>query len=360
MSNSFRWSRPAARLALGAVLAGLSIAGASAETPQPPAARPSLGYVSLQAENDMFGNGKDDDYTHGTQISYMSEPCQFQWVARTVKAIGLASRHDGSCERSRVGFSIGQAIFTPHDISVETPDPKDRPYAGWLYVSAGFVTETTHDPGQEVSSGFLDRSLRKLELSLGVVGPASGAGVVQREFHKLIGAQEPRGWTHQLENEPALLLSYEYQRRFGRSFGNIIEADVTPSAGLSVGNVYTQGSLGLTFRIGRDMLQDYGPPRIRPSLPGAAFFEKPLSGIGWYVFAGLEGRAVGHNIFLDGNTFASGPHVSKHIFVGDAQVGIAITMGGMRLSYTNVFRTKEFKGQPEADDFGAITASFRL
>ena len=358
MSKSVSFSRAAAKLALVALLAASQLTVARAETPEPPVARPSLGYLSIQAENDLFGNGKDDDYTHGTAISYFSEPCQFNWVARTVKAIGLAA-HDTSCDRSRVGFNIGQAIFTPRDISVEKPDPHDRPYAGWLYVSADLVTETTHDPGPALS-GLLDRSLRKLELSLGVVGPAAGAGVVQRGFHKLIGAQEPRGWTYQLENEPALLLSYEYQRRFGGNLGRNFEGDITPSAGLSLGNVYTQGALGFTVRIGKDMLQDYGPPRIRPSMPGAAFFEKPLSGIGWYVFAGVEARAVAHNIFLDGNSFMNGPHVSKNILVGDAQVGFAVTMGGMRLSYTNVFRTKEFKGQPAPDDFGAITASFRL
>jgi lipid A 3-O-deacylase len=321
-------------------------------------ARPSLGYLSLEAENDLFGNGADRHFTHGTAVNYFSEPCQFRWVERAAQALWLAPKDGPECERTRVGFGLGQAIYTPGDISLEVPDPHDRPYAGWLYLTADLVTEATHDHGQ---SPWLDRSVRKVELSLGVVGPASGAGVVQREYHKLIGAQEPRGWTHQLENEPALMISYEYLRRYGRNFGPHLQIDVTPSAGLSAGNVFTQGDVGLTFRIGSDMLQDYGPPRIRPSLAaGGAFFERPLSGFGWYIFAGLEGRAVAHNIFLDGNSFTSGPHVEKRHFVGDLQVGFAVTLGGVRLSYTNVFRTKEFFGQQDADDFGAITASFRL
>lgn len=332
----------------------------SAHAENTKAARPSIGYLSIQAENDLFGNGADRDFTHGTAINYFSEPCEFRWVARVAKAIGLIPRDEDSCARSRAGFGLGQAIYTPRDIAREVPDPQDRPYAGWLNLSAGLVTELTHDRGEAHIGPDLDRTLRKIEISLGVVGPASGAGAVQRNFHKLIGAQEPRGWTYQLENEPALLISYEYLRRFGHSFGPNFQADITPSAGVSLGNVFTQGALGVTVRFGRDMLQDYGPPRIRPALPGAAFFEKPLTGIGWYVFAGFEGRAVAHNIFLDGNTFVSGPHVEKRNFVGDAQVGFALTLGGMRLSYTNVFRTREFEGQPKPDNFGAITASFRL
>jgi hypothetical protein len=352
----FDWPQGACGLALLAMVASPS--AVLAEQPSP--SKPSHSYFSVEAENDIFGNGADHDFTHGTAVNYFSGRCQFQWVARAARAIGLAPREASDCRGTRVGLGFGQAIYTPTDISREVPDPHDRPYAGWLYASLGLVSEQVSPSGEIPGDDTVDRALKKVELSLGVVGPAAGAGVVQTNYHKLIGAAQPRGWSHQLADEPALLLSFEYQRRFGRRFGDFLEADLTPSAGVSLGNVFTEGSLGLTVRIGRDMLSDYGPPRIRPSLPGGAFFERPESGIGWYVFAGIEGRAVARNIFLDGNSYVSGPHVEKQNFVGDAQLGIAITLGSMRLSYTNIFRTREFSGQPKPDDFGAISASFQL
>ena len=352
--RALRWRSPAAGCVLA--LTGLLASPLPAIAEEPPV-KPH-GFISIEAENDLFGSGEDHDFTHGTAFDYFSDRCQFQWVVRAARAIGLAPRESKDCRGTRVGLSFGQAIYTPMDISRENPDPLDRPYAGWLYAALGLVSEDIN--GNAAPGKTVDRALKKVELSLGIVGPASGAEVIQRNYHKLIGATEPRGWSHQLKNEPALLLSFEYQRRFGWHLSPDLETDITPSAELSLGNVFTEGALGITFRLGRDMLADYGPPRIRPSLPGSAFFQKPSDGIGWYIFGGVEGRLVGHNIFLDGNTFAHSAHVDKNNIVGDAQVGIAITFGRARLSYTNIFRTREFTGQPKPDDFGAISLSVQL
>ena len=121
----------------------------------------------------------------------------------------------------------------------------------------------------------------------------------------------------------------------------------------------TNLSVGTTFRLGYDLPADYGPPRIRPSLPGSDFFV-PTQKIGGYLFTTVEGRAVARNIFLDGNTFVSSHHVDKKNFVGSLQVGAALTFGDMRLSYTHVFMTKEFKQQDTATQFGAVTFSYRF
>jgi hypothetical protein len=47
------------------------------------------------------------------------------------------------------------------------------------------------------------------------------------------------------------------------------------------------------------------------------------------LFARAEGRAVAHNLFLDGNTFSSGPHVSRIPLVAETQMGAG--MGWRRL-----------------------------
>jgi hypothetical protein len=78
------------------------------------------------------------------------------------------------------------------------------------------------------------------------------------------------------------------------------------------------------------------------------------------LFAGVEGRAVARDIFLDGNTFRDSPSVDKENFVGDFEIGIAATYGSMRASFTQIYRTKEFKGQKGNDRFGAISLSWRF
>lgn len=134
-------------------------------------------------------------------------------------------------------------------------------------------------------------------------------------------------------------------------------ADFTPYAGGNVGNVLTQAAAGGMLRVGFDLPADFGPPRIRPSLTGSDYF-LPQRDFGWYLFAGVEGRAIARNIFLDGNTFRDGPHVSKKPLVGDLQMGVAMAIGGTRVSYTHVFNTKEFYGQRGGDTFGSFSVSF--
>lgn len=316
------------------------------------------GFLSLQIENDLFGNGADRHYTHGTELSYSSEPCAHLWVESLARALRLLRHESRDCGQSRVGFALGQAIFTPADIGRVPPDPSDRPYAGWLYLSASLVVESEED-AQKQPHEFSGRTLKKLEFNIGVIGPASFAEDVQTNYHAFIGAREPKGWSFQLRNEPTLLLSYELQRRYGLRLNDHLEMDATPHGGISLGNVFTHAAAGFTLRIGNHMDHDYGPPSIRPRFPGAAFFDAG-DRLGWYLFAGVEGRAVGRNVFLDGNSFRHGPKVDKTPVVGDLQAGIAVTLRNVRLSFTNVYRTREFKTQVDNDTFGAIALSVRF
>ena len=65
-----------------------------------------------------------------------------------------------------------------------------------------------------VSSGLAEESgdrLDRLQLTLGVVGPASLAEKTQTAIHKFMGSPVAQGWDHQLENELTLMVSYERQ-----------------------------------------------------------------------------------------------------------------------------------------------------
>ena len=49
-----------------------------------------------------------------------------------------------------------------------------------------------------------------------------------------------------------------------------------------------------------------------------------------YMFDGVERCAAGRNLFLDGNSFDRGsPNVDKNSFVGDARLGMAMTIGAV-------------------------------
>jgi len=200
----------------------------------------------------------------------------------------------------------------------------------------------------------------KVQLEVGMVGPASLAEDVQTFWHSLLGLHVPEGWDNQLKNEPGAVLYYEQARRFDRRESILgLEMDLVPHFGASLGNVFTYASTGVTGRLGSHLEDDFGPPRIRPSLPGGGYF-RPEKGLNWYLFAGAGGRAVLRNIFLDGNTFSDSHSVDKRILVADLQAGVAIQWSRVRISYTQIFRTKEFKTQDTPDVFGSLSLSVQF
>jgi hypothetical protein len=305
--------------------------------------------VGVQVENDVVAD-IDRHYTNGVRFAFVTAEKETGTLAKMQEWVKAASSYIPlfpSTEKQRVSFALGQNMYTPESIRVRPPDPNDRPYAGWLYGSAAIVSEGCNQ-------------LDILDLTVGVVGPASRAQEVQSAWHELIGSPDPKGWSYQLKDEPGVVLSWERQWRNGADplpFG--LEIDTTPHVSASLGNVFTLAAAGVTFRIGSDLPQDYGPPRIRPAAPGSDFFE-PHGAFAWYLFVGGEGRVVARNIFLDGNTWKDSRSVDKEPLVGDLYAGIAVTFGRWRLTYTQTLRSPEFEEQSEFDSFGAVSVSYRF
>jgi len=302
----------------------------------------SKGIFNMVLENDLFA-GSDSDYTNGIRFSWLSSEERTPRIAREIaRALPLAN--DGN---KRISIAVGQSMFAPEDLSRRDLAVGDQPYGGWLYGSVGMVSDT-------------GKTLDNVMLTLGVVGPLSRAEQTQKFVHRVVGSPHPNGWDNQLKNEPGIVLTYE------RKWRNMVEispfglaVDMTPHVGVNLGNVNTDASAGATFRLGYDLPLDYGPPRIRPSLPGSDFFI-PTQTLGGYLFTTISERAVARNIFLDGNTFADSPSVNKKYFVGSLQVGAALAYKQMRLTYTQVFMTKEYTSQRQASNFGALTLSYRF
>lgn len=303
----------------------------------------SGGIFSFVLENDLFAN-TDRHYTNGARFSWLTaEGKEPDWLEKVGKAFPMFY----GAKDIRVAYALGQNMYTPRNIARRNPNPDDQPYAGWLYGSVGLIGET-------------GSRLDQLLLTLGVVGPASGAEPTQKFVHRITGSTQPQGWDEQLKNEPTAQLTYERSWRAlasGKLWG--FSADATPHAGAALGNVFIYANTGLTFRFGQNLPNDYGTPRIQPSLPGSGFF-RPVETFGWYLFAGVDGRAVGRNIFLDGNSFRDGPSVDRKIFVGDAQAGLAIIWNDIRFAYTHVLRTKEFREQRDITQFGAFSVSLQF
>jgi lipid A 3-O-deacylase len=301
--------------------------------------------LTVTSENDAYTRTGDGNYTNGLRLSWLDAdnqpPVWLRKIDEFIPGFALA--------RTTIPiYSLGQSIYTPANIVPFTNQPQDRPYAGYTYGSVG------------VSAGDLNQ-VDDLELTLGWVGPGAGGEQVQSRYHELIGVQKPNGWEHQLHDEPALGASW--QRRWPRRLGvNVGEGLIStmPYLGATVGNVRTHATAGaiLSWRSQADILTDM-PLRVAPGVPGSGYFTS-TEHINWLLFAGVEGRAVARDIFLDGNTFRDSPNVRKRNGVADLSAGVMLTYKRYQIGYTTVYRSPEFYGQPEGQIFGALSLGMKF
>jgi len=304
-------------------------------------------YWSIQLENDFFPQSGDRYYTHGTELSRTLMGHREQWLEDLASFLWV---FDTDGEFNGVNYRLGQKIFTPDNTDASSLVLDDRPYAGYLYLSAAMLSSVSKKNNTAVGN--------LIELTLGIVGPSAQAEETQTGFHNLVGIDSPKGWDNQLDDELAIGVSYS---RFWREI-NLISSfsyGMTPHINVVLGNVYTYAATGIMFRFGSRLDSDLAPPNIRPGFPGLSLF-RPKSQNSWYFFAGIEGRAVARNIFLDGNSFNDSHSVDKNPFVGDLQYGFVYQAGSLRFSISNMIRTKEFKTQEDETNFGAINISYAL
>ena len=73
-------------------------------------------------------------------------------------------------------------------------------------------------------------------------------------------------------------------------------------------------------------------------------------------------EAVARDVFLDGSTFRDrSPSVSKKVLQGEFQAGVALMAYGLRVSYTQTWRTEEFRGQRAGlFSFGSLAVSAKF
>ena len=310
------------------------------------------GAWTLQVENDKIAN-TDRHYTNGVRLAWVSDRRDDgpEWTRRLLEWLYPLADLRGA----RAGLAIGQNIYTPANTETTAFQPNDRPYAGWVYVEASLHAEAIGD----TVFGHQTDTLDSVALNLGWVGPRAFGEEVQNGFHELIGVDPANGWQHQLPDEPTIALMGGRRWRPAPVAVAGLELGAVPFVGGSLGNSFTMLSGGATLRLGQRLDKDWGPPLIRPTFSGLASLDAGTD-LGWYVFAGVEARAMFRNLFLDGTQFRDSHSVSRRRWVGDFQTGVAVSWRGVRVALTHVLRTEEFRGQDHPDRYGVFSISTRF
>jgi lipid A 3-O-deacylase len=308
------------------------------------------GFLALTVENDAlsdpFGEHQDRHYTAGVKLVLFGGD---EFASNLTAHLNRVANWGIQPKAGNFGIVFGQNIYTPQDIAARAPIPTDRPYAGWLYT--GLVYQRRGELAANLAV------MENFEINLGVVGPDSLAANSQKTIHRWWFPDDlPRGWDNQLNNEPGLVLKYARLWRYSPTTALSRYVDVIPRVGGELGNVFTFATAGATLRLGYNLPPDFGVQIIDSpaSVNGGLTRHTP-----WcfaYAFGGLDGRAVGYDITLDGNTFSGGPSVDKNIFVGDVSWGFAFQIfHHIEMTYTRIIRTEQFSGQNNNDIFGSLT-----
>ena len=145
---------------------------------------------------------------------------------------------------------------------------------------------------------------------------------------------------------------FRSNERVGRYF------DFIPHVGCSLGNIRTDLNAGAFLRLGYNLPQNFGISLIDDTAPSIAPYKAEKNQrFSCYIFAGAQGRVLGHNIFLDGNSFRHGHNLDNENPVGDFIWGGGILLfQHVEASFTGVIRGRQFETQRGGDDaFGSIT-----
>ena len=315
--------------------------------------------LTLYLENDLFAfDNHDRYYTHGTKISWISRDLS---AYRDIAAIPSSLHRiiermpyvNDPGKQRLVSVSLGQNIYTPEDKARSDLIRDDRPYAGVTYLGLGLHSKSPC-------------RMDTLEFDIGIVGRHSYAEDCQIWIHNRIEALDPKGWTHQLHDEPVVNIYFERKwkaLKMGNSEG--LGFDCIPHAGVAAGNAYTGMNLGGQVRLGWNIPNDFGTYLIRPGSDSSApvddkdpRFFRPFQRFGIHLFLAVDGNAVARNILLDGNTFRDSHGVDKRPFVANFIGGIGVIIHRFKITYSYVCRTKEFETQRDEQQFAGLSLSF--
>ena len=253
---------------------------------------PGKTWHAVTWENDFIADD-DSGYTNGIGYSWgyqgfgdMNQSPLPDWLQFIVKPLpGYQDTH----KQHAISYRVAQAMFTPADIDTKELIEDDRPYAGLLLWRAA-----THHFDHNVS--------QRYDLTLGVVGPTSGAEHVQNAIHQLIGVSQAEGWDNQIGNELVFALSTEQLKRMHKGkLSEKLEYDWILAGRADAGTLHSELGIGLGFRFGRNLESSFAGAGIMPTRnPNPMTWSLKRE---WHGFINLYGSYVFNDITIDGNTF---------------------------------------------------------
>ncbi len=187
----------------------------------------------LTLENDAIV-GKDNHYTNGLFYVWMSD--KNSSLPDILPFLNMKQKN--------IAFSISHAIFTPKDKQRSDRNLNDLPYAGYLDFNFLYYKS---------SNSFFN----ELGINLGLVGPSTQAGSLQKWFHGVIGHEKPKGWDTQLKDHFISGFSYNIGYKTTPVYVKNMSFDTTVNLRGDYGNFYSGFIAGASMRLSSMPLKSF-------------------------------------------------------------------------------------------------------
>ncbi|WP_346088037.1 lipid A deacylase LpxR family protein [Sphingobacterium ginsenosidimutans] len=181
--------------------------------------------VSLQNDNDVYLLiGQDRYYTNGINVNYR---------------IALPPRGASEISNTVLDFEVGQRIYNGISIIDYRRQNKkyDRPFAGYLYLSASGTRFLKAD------------QVIELKVELGQIGSRSYGEGAQKFIHHLFGMYEATGWDTALRNAFGVDLQAKYLKGIYRDQAGAFDLGIMGRGALGMNN--TNMEVGIPIRAGK-------------------------------------------------------------------------------------------------------------
>ncbi|NOX43233.1 MAG: lipid A deacylase LpxR family protein [Gammaproteobacteria bacterium] len=297
-------------------------------------------------DNDLFASpGKDRDYTGGVSLTLSgakaaSHAISVDPVLGTLNHwLGIGGVGDTTLH----SVEFGLTAFTPDNILSKIPVFDDRPYASLIYISNTRQSVNHQSKSSVISS-----------LTLGVLG-FNVAGEFQNTIHKVVNADQARGWDKQISDGGEATFRYSLSKQYVR-WADYSDAssnyEIKTARKVSVGYL-TDVSWSVSGRFGRIRTpwSSFNPQNTtyaEKALPLADVTTKPKNE--FYIWAGLSMHLRAYNVLFQGqfkDSIVTYDSDELNHLVGETWLGVTSELdSGLRLSYFLRGQTSEIKKGP--------------
>lgn len=290
-------------------------------------------------DNDFLVPGhRDQDYTYGLNFTRNDDastenPAGFNKLLMAIdKRLGNQHKHLGVQES--YSREIGAFGFTPEDITLNTANTQDRPYASLVYLAAN-----------REQIDLVENVAWKSTLTIGVLG-LGVIGEMQNLVHAATDGKQAQGWQHQISNGGEFTARYVIARQgYFDDLPKHLELKSTAQASLGY---LTEASWGLNLRAGRI----HSPwasfnPELASYGEKSSYLSSAKAVNEHYFWLGFSIKARAYNAFLQGQFRDSTVTYAQHQlrpWLVEAWAGYTLAFkNGYRISYLIRGHSSEIK-----------------